>query len=185
MRSLFKPGFGQKVVACYERFRDQFRPDAEKHRQLLTGALKRRDEQDEGQGDEAVGKLDERAGQRVRKAEEHPNGHGLIIGPGKPEALAKQTVVSWLHPPVVLEDGALPDWARFRGLWGQKTLLKDESGPPGPKWERAGHEVEEGDEEALKECEGCRLYWAHPLHWRNKVRKAEARRDSSSEGRVE
>ena len=189
MRSLFKPGCGQKVIAYYERFRDQFRPDAEKHKQLLTGALKRRDEQDErqpeAQGDEAAVKLEERASRRVRKAEEHPNGRGLIIGPGKPAALARQPVTSWSHPAVVLEDGALPDWAKFRGLWGQKTLLKDESGPPGPKWERAGHEVEEGDEEALKECEGCRLYWAHPLHWRDKVKQAEARRDGSSEERVE
>jgi len=29
-----------------------------------------------------------------------------------------------------------PDWVRYKGLWGVKSLLKDESGPPGPKWDR-------------------------------------------------
>jgi hypothetical protein len=29
-----------------------------------------------------------------------------------------------------------PDWVQFKGLWGVKSLLKDESGPPGPKWDR-------------------------------------------------
>jgi hypothetical protein len=29
-----------------------------------------------------------------------------------------------------------PDWVQYQGLWGVKSLLKDESGPPGPKWDR-------------------------------------------------
>jgi len=29
-----------------------------------------------------------------------------------------------------------PDWVQYKGLWGVKSILKDESGPPGPKWER-------------------------------------------------
>lgn len=29
-----------------------------------------------------------------------------------------------------------PDWLQYKGLWGVKSLLKDESGPPGPKWDR-------------------------------------------------
>jgi len=29
-----------------------------------------------------------------------------------------------------------PDWIQYQGLWGVKSLLKDESGPPGPKWSR-------------------------------------------------
>jgi hypothetical protein len=29
-----------------------------------------------------------------------------------------------------------PDWVQYKGLWGVKSLLKDESGPPGPKWDR-------------------------------------------------
>ncbi|HUG33242.1 MAG TPA: hypothetical protein VMJ90_00630 [Anaerolineales bacterium] len=29
-----------------------------------------------------------------------------------------------------------PDWVNYKGLWGVKSALKDESGPPGPKWDR-------------------------------------------------
>ncbi len=29
-----------------------------------------------------------------------------------------------------------PDWVQYKGLWGVKSFLKDESGPPGPKWDR-------------------------------------------------
>ena len=29
-----------------------------------------------------------------------------------------------------------PDWVHYKGLWGVKSLMKDESGPPGPKWDR-------------------------------------------------
>lgn len=29
-----------------------------------------------------------------------------------------------------------PDWVQYQGLWGVKSSLADESGPPGPKWSR-------------------------------------------------
>ena len=29
-----------------------------------------------------------------------------------------------------------PGWVQYQGLWGVKSLLRDESGPPGPKWDR-------------------------------------------------
>jgi len=29
-----------------------------------------------------------------------------------------------------------PNWVQYKGLWGVKSFLKDESGPPGPKWDR-------------------------------------------------
>jgi len=29
-----------------------------------------------------------------------------------------------------------PGWVRYKGLWGVKSLTRDESGPPGPKWDR-------------------------------------------------
>lgn len=29
-----------------------------------------------------------------------------------------------------------PEWVNYKGLWGVKSLLRDESGPPGPKWDR-------------------------------------------------
>ncbi len=35
---------------------------------------------------------------------------------------------------VVLEPE--PDWVQYQGLWGVKSTLRDESGPPGPKWDR-------------------------------------------------
>ena len=44
------------------------------------------------------------------------------------------------HPPVhewrqiVLNPE--PDWVQYQGLWGVKSILADESGPPGPKWSR-------------------------------------------------
>ena len=33
---------------------------------------------------------------------------------------------------------SLPAWVEYPGLWGIKSLLADESGPPGPKWGRVG-----------------------------------------------
>jgi hypothetical protein len=29
-----------------------------------------------------------------------------------------------------------PDWVQYKGLWGVKSSLREESGPPGPKWDR-------------------------------------------------
>ena len=29
-----------------------------------------------------------------------------------------------------------PDWVQYQGLWGVKSPLREESGPPGPKWDR-------------------------------------------------
>jgi hypothetical protein len=29
-----------------------------------------------------------------------------------------------------------PGWVQYQGLWGVKSTLHDESGPPGPKWDR-------------------------------------------------
>jgi hypothetical protein len=49
-----------------------------------------------------------------------------------------------------------PDWVQYKGLWGVKSLLKDESGPPGPKWDR----LKKG-EVGVKE----RKRWGKPLEW--------------------
>jgi len=44
------------------------------------------------------------------------------------------------HPPlrewkqILLSDET--NWVEYKGLWGVKSMLKDESGPPGPKWDR-------------------------------------------------
>jgi len=37
--------------------------------------------------------------------------------------------------PIIITDET--DWVNYKGLWGVKSLLADESGPPGPKWRRA------------------------------------------------
>ena len=45
-----------------------------------------------------------------------------------------------VHPPMHEWKQVLlspePDWVQYKGLWGVKSILKDESGPPGPKWDR-------------------------------------------------
>jgi hypothetical protein len=49
-----------------------------------------------------------------------------------------------------------PDWVKYKGLWGVKSLLKEESGPPGPKWERP-----QKDQVGVRE----RIRWSKPLDW--------------------
>ncbi len=49
-----------------------------------------------------------------------------------------------------------PDWVQYKGLWGVKSMLKDESGPPGPKWDRPQKNVP-----GVKE----RKRWGRPLDW--------------------
>ncbi|MFN3491975.1 MAG: hypothetical protein ACK40V_07120, partial [Anaerolineales bacterium] len=54
-----------------------------------------------------------------------------------------------------------PDWVQYKGLWGVKSLLNDESGPPGPKWDRAkkNHGVKQ------------RVRWSKPLDWLAELEK--------------
>lgn len=49
-----------------------------------------------------------------------------------------------------------PDWVQYKGLWGVKSWLRDESGPPGPKWDRPGRK-----QAGVKE----RKRWGRPLEW--------------------
>lgn len=46
--------------------------------------------------------------------------------------VTRPTIKEWQR--VVLNPE--PDWVNYKGLWGVKSALKDESGPPGPKWDR-------------------------------------------------
>jgi len=55
-----------------------------------------------------------------------------------------------------------PDWVQYKGLWGVKSLLKDESGPPGPKWEKP-----EKDHSGVEE----RMRWSRPLDWLAELEK--------------
>lgn len=49
-----------------------------------------------------------------------------------------------------------PDWVQYKGSWGVRSILKDESGPPGPKWDRP-----QKQQPAVRE----RKRWARPLDW--------------------
>jgi hypothetical protein len=48
------------------------------------------------------------------------------------------------------------DWVQYKGLWGVKSIIKDESGPPGPKWDRP-----KKDQDNVEE----RKRWGKPLDW--------------------
>jgi hypothetical protein len=48
-----------------------------------------------------------------------------------------------------------PEWIQYQGLWGVKSLLADESGPPGPKWHRPDKIF------AIHQ----RKRWESPLEW--------------------
>jgi len=41
----------------------------------------------------------------------------------------------WPQKPTLLDE-ALSPWINYRGLWRFRTLAKDESVPPGPRWNR-------------------------------------------------
>lgn len=56
-----------------------------------------------------------------------------------------------------------PDWIQYQGLWGVKSMLADESGPPGPKWSRP-------DQFFMIHP---RMRWECPLEW---LRELEGRR---------
>lgn len=58
-------------------------------------------------------------------------------------------------------------WVEYKGLWGVKSLLADESGPPGPKWRRP-------DKFFMIHP---RTRWENPLEW---LRELENRRESIS-----
>jgi hypothetical protein len=48
-----------------------------------------------------------------------------------------------------------PEWLNYKGLWGVKSLIANESGPPGPKWDRA----------RKKQAPNARMRWGRPLDW--------------------
>jgi len=48
-----------------------------------------------------------------------------------------------------------PDWLQYKGLWGVKSLLRNESGPPGPKWDRP----------IGRAAPQVRMRWGRPLEW--------------------
>lgn len=57
-----------------------------------------------------------------------------------------------------------PDWVQYKGLWGVKSWLNDESGPPGPKWDRI-----KKNQVDVKQ----RIRWSKPLSWLAELEKLE------------
>jgi hypothetical protein len=55
-----------------------------------------------------------------------------------------------------------PDWVQYKGLWGVKSMLQDESGPPGPKWDRP----RKGQAGVME-----RKRWGRPLEWLAELEK--------------
>jgi hypothetical protein len=55
-----------------------------------------------------------------------------------------------------------PDWVQYKGLWGVKSMLSEESGPPGPKWDRP-RKNQIGVQE--------RKRWGRPLEWLAELEK--------------
>lgn len=55
-----------------------------------------------------------------------------------------------------------PGWVQYKGLWGVKSLLSEESGPPGPKWGRPGKN---------QLGVGQRVRWEKPLDWLAELEK--------------
>jgi hypothetical protein len=54
------------------------------------------------------------------------------------------------------------DWVQYKGLWGVKSWLSDESGPPGPKWDRP-----KKNQVGVKK----RIRWDKPLDWLAELEK--------------
>ncbi len=71
--------------------------------------------------------------------------------------VTRPTVKEWRR--VILNPE--PDWVNYKGLWGVKSLLKDESGPPGPKWNRPDKLL----------TVNPRRRWEKPLEWLRELEK--------------
>lgn len=54
------------------------------------------------------------------------------------------------------------EWVQYKGLWGVKSWLNEESGPPGPRWERP-----KKNQPGVTE----RIRWGQPLKWLEELEK--------------
>lgn len=78
------------------------------------------------------------------------DGEGLVIGPESPPDVEAERRREWR--PVLIGDDT--SWVAFEGLWGLRTRLRNESGPPGPKWKR--------EEDRRPGVPDERLAWSDP-----------------------
>ncbi|MBI5824666.1 MAG: hypothetical protein HZB18_11605 [Chloroflexi bacterium] len=53
-------------------------------------------------------------------------------------------------------------WVQYKGLWGVKSFLNEESGPPGPKWDRPVKDQADVNQ---------RVRWGKPLDWLAELEK--------------
>ncbi len=101
--------------------------------------------------------MDRRAPQRSEDltTADDPDGKGLVIGPAMPQSgPPDQRPAEWTA--AILDGGQ--SWIDYQGLWGLRSLLRNESGPPGPQWER-----EENLLRSERESGRRRLAWENPL----------------------
>lgn len=112
------------------------------------------------EGRDTAGKVLGREPEEVvdRSVADIADGEGIVVGPVRPPEVAAKRHKEW--SPVVVGDGV--PWIDFEGLWGLRTLLKNESGPPGPKWKR--------EEDRARGESNVRLAWSDPPAWLKEAR---------------
>ena len=123
---------------------------------------------------------DERDHYLVSLPMEFPTGDGFRIGPDG-NLRKEKTGHSSSYLKRVMSDRAVthpknkewrralltpePGWVQYRGLWGVKSFLREESGPPGPKWDRP-----KKNQIGVNE----RIRWGKPLEWLAELEKTDA-----------
>lgn len=55
-----------------------------------------------------------------------------------------------------------PGWVQYKGLWGVRSFLQEESGPSGPKWDKPKRKSTNVSE---------RVRWSEPLKWLTQLEK--------------
>jgi hypothetical protein len=133
---LVSGGFGKWLVALAVRLRSGSEKAAREGRDTAGKVLGR---EPETVVDESVADI--------------ADGEGIVIGPALPPDVGAERHREW--SPVLVQDGV--SWIEFEGLWGLRSLLRNESGPPGPKWKR--------EEDRTKAESDPRLAWSDPPAW--------------------
>jgi hypothetical protein len=91
---------------------------------------------------------------------------GNLLTPERKKEVCQPQEYSWELQ--LIQRDSMPPWTEYQGLWGIKSLLSDESGPPGPKWDRISMK------NAFLKYESKprqRLRWEQPLHWLEHLQK--------------
>ncbi len=177
--SMYTPGRIQRVMFRVDGFIHYlfllFNPD-QKARQIALNEIK---EQHEHFLDEKAleNMVDETDRYVVRLPMEIASGDGFRVGPYSDTAKEGETQSSRVLKRVMSRrKTTLPgshewkrvllnsehDWVQYKGLWGVKSWLGEESGPPGPRWDRPKKK-----QPGVKE----RARWGSPLKWLEQLEK--------------